>query len=106
MSDEAWNAPFVRCLGVFLYGGRVDVDERGEQIKGDSIVILFNADHGNKIPFQLPAAPDDCRAWELVFDTMQAEIAEPAKATASYELGPCSLALFRAKRKVADEELI
>jgi glycogen operon protein len=106
MPDEAWNAPFMRCLGVFLYGGSVDVDERGEQIKGDSVLILFNADHGNTIPFQLPNPPDDGEAWELVFDTMHTEFPEPAPAPSKYELGPCSLALFCSQRKHADDELI
>src|SRR5690606_2619346 len=26
MTEEAWNVPFVRCLGVQLYGQHVDVD--------------------------------------------------------------------------------
>ncbi len=106
MSDEAWNAPYVRCLGVLLYGGKIDVDEHGEQINGDSLLILFNADHGNTIPFQLPNPPDDCEPWELVFDTMHAEVPESVTATPKYELGPCSLVLFRAKRKDADSALI
>jgi isoamylase len=106
MSDEAWNTPHVRCLGVFLYGGRVDVDERGEQIKGDSVLILFNADHGNTIPFQLPKPPEECLPWELVFDTMHAELPDESPQMAPFRLGPCSLAMFRAPRKVDEESLI
>jgi glycogen operon protein len=106
MSDEAWDAPFVRCLGVFLYGGSVDVDERGEQIKGDSLLLLFNADHGNPIPFELPDPPGDCEPWELLFDTMQADPPELNEVGPQYELGPCSVAAFRAPRKVDEETLI
>src|SRR5206468_8259454 len=44
MSDDAWNAGFVKCLGVRLAGDLIgDVDERGEPIKGDTLLILLNA---------------------------------------------------------------
>ena len=45
MSDEAWHAPFVRCLGVQLFGQSIDVDAHGETIRGDTMLLLFNADH-------------------------------------------------------------
>ena len=36
MSDEDWNAGFVKCLGVRLAGDLIsDVDERGEPIVGE-----------------------------------------------------------------------
>ena len=69
MSDEAWNAPFVRCLGVQLFGDNIDVDEHGETISGDTMLLLFNADHANTIPFMLPPTADEGQPWELVFDT-------------------------------------
>ena len=32
MTDEAWNAPFVRSLGVLMVGNALDeVDERGRR---------------------------------------------------------------------------
>ena len=55
MSDEAWNAGFVKCLGVRLAGDLIgDVDERGEPIVGDTLLLLLNAHH-EPIPFTLPA---------------------------------------------------
>ena len=55
MSDEAWNAGFVKCLGVRLAGDLIgDVDERGEPIVGDTLLLLLNAHH-EAIPFTLPA---------------------------------------------------
>ena len=54
MSEESWQAPYTRCLGVHLVGGRIDVDEYGEPIVGDHVLLLFNADHNNTIPFTLP----------------------------------------------------
>ena len=40
----------------------------GETIRGDTILVLFNADHTHKIPFTLPASGSTA-PWELVFDT-------------------------------------
>ena len=59
MSDEDWNAGFVKCLGVRLAGDLIDdVDERGEPIVGDTLLLLLNA-HREPIPFTLP--PDQAR---------------------------------------------
>ncbi len=54
MSDDAWKNSNVRSLGVQLFGENVDVDSHGESINGDTILILFNADHAQTIPFHLP----------------------------------------------------
>ena len=54
MTDEDWNAGFVKCLGVRLAGDLIgDVDERGEPIVGDTLLLLLNAHH-EPIPFTLP----------------------------------------------------
>src|SRR4030095_10978988 len=43
MDDAAWNAPFVRSLGMMLSGSAIDeLTERGEPILGDTLVILLN----------------------------------------------------------------
>lgn len=68
MTDEAWNAGFVKCLGVRLDGELIgDVDERGEKIVGDTLLVLYNA-HYEPIPFKLPAVPPG-RNWEVLLDT-------------------------------------
>jgi glycogen operon protein len=68
MSDQAWNAGFVRCLGVRLAGDRIDdVDERGEPIVGDTLLILLNA-HWEEIRFTLPRTIDG-QLWETLIDT-------------------------------------
>ena len=36
MTEQAWKDSFVRCLGVQLFGGEIDVDEHGEPIVGDT----------------------------------------------------------------------
>ena len=44
MDDEAWNAGFVRSLGMLLSGNAIEeVDERGEPITGDTLLVLLNA---------------------------------------------------------------
>ncbi len=94
MSQEAWNAGFVRCIGVHLYGGSIDVNDRGEEIVGASILMLFNADHKVTIPFVIPAS-NAGTPWELLFDTAQLNVDEIPEWKDKYELQPCSVVLFR-----------
>jgi glycogen operon protein len=98
MTERAWKDACVRCLGVELFGGEIDVDEHGEPICGDTMLLLFNADHANTISFTLPP-PENGDPWELVLDTASA--AEPAEDAPplenAYPLTPCSLAVFRSK---------
>jgi isoamylase len=71
MSDEAWDASFLRCLGVRLAGDQMEeTDERGQKIVGDTLLNLFNAHH-EMIPFTLPALPEG-EQWELLLDTTTA----------------------------------
>jgi len=99
MTNEQWNAPHVRCFGVVLFGDSVDVDEEGEEISGDTILILFNADHDLTIPFTLPNIEEQL-PWQRLIDTFDAETSpdEFAEGTA-YELRPCSMAVFRMETK-------
>jgi glycogen operon protein len=68
MSDEAWKNGFAKCLGVRISGEHGDVDARGEKVAGHSLLVLFNADHGEAIPFILPKKSDG-EFWELLLDT-------------------------------------
>ncbi len=97
MSDEAWNSGFAQCLGVRLPGDLIgDVDERGEPIIGDSIVLLVNAHH-EPVRFTLPSRGEN-REWERQIDT-----ADPAakairiKENDQYEVRGRSLVVLRAK---------
>jgi glycogen operon protein len=68
MSDEAWNAGFVQCLGLRLAGDVIgDVDERGEPIVGETLLLLLNAHH-EPIPFTLPETRPE-HHWERLLDT-------------------------------------
>ncbi len=95
MDNDAWNKGFVRCLGVQLFGENIDVDERGEQISGDTLLLLFNADHGLTIPFTLPEL-DAEHVWELLLDSADVKaIRQRLEPGQQYQLQPCSLAVLR-----------
>jgi isoamylase len=67
MDDAAWNAHFVRCLGVRLNGDALaESDNRGDPITGDTLLVLLNAHHESR-RFVLPDEPG--RRWERIIDT-------------------------------------
>lgn len=95
MTSEAWNASFVRCLGVILFGDSLDIDEHGEEISGDTLLLLFNGASDRIIPFTLPRL-DEPEPWELLLDTADlGRVRELVPARESYFLQPFSMALFR-----------
>jgi isoamylase len=68
MTDDVWNSPDVKCLGVRLNGDAIDeVNERGERIVGDTLLLLLNAG-SEPIPFVLPAT-SPLERWETLIDT-------------------------------------
>jgi glycogen operon protein len=97
MSDSAWNEPFVRCFGVEWFGKGIDTDQRGEQIDGDTILLLFNGDHQNAIDFHLPPTERGL-PWELLIDTFRDDNADaPRPVEGTFKLMPCSAAAFRSQ---------
>jgi isoamylase len=107
MSDEAWDAGDIRCLGMRLAGDRVDdVDERGEPIVGETLLILFNA-HWEPIPFTLPPHQPE-RNWECLVDTFEPDGEQTFhEGGEAYHLRERSMAVFRVRprREGAGEEL-
>jgi isoamylase len=97
MKAEDWQAGFSRCIGVALSGRSIDMDEHGEDIHGNTILLLFNADHTLAIDFTLPGTQEGAK-WELVFDTFtpQTEPPEALPAGTAYHLNPCSVVVLRA----------
>jgi glycogen operon protein len=90
MKDEAWDSGFVRCLGVRLAGDVIqDLDERGQRIVGDTLLVLFNAHH-ELISFTLPEEP-----WELVLDTAEGETEQFTPGAKAYPLQGRSLAVLK-----------
>jgi glycogen operon protein len=98
MTDDAWNAGFVRCLGVRLAGDAInELDEHGERITGDTLMLLLNAHH-ETIAFTLPALRPDER-WRCVLDTAEEHAAaEQVINDPQYQLQGRSLAVLRLVR--------
>ena len=97
MSDEDWNAGYTQCLGVRLPGDLIgEVNERGEPITGDSIVLLVNAHH-EPIPFTLPSGGEG-QEWERLIDTADPKVeAIKQKVAEQYEIQGRSMVILRSK---------
>ena len=94
MDDEAWNADSIRSLGMLLSGNAIEeMDERGELIVGDSLLVLINADP-EAMPFTLPELDADHR-WQRIFDTADPQGSERRITGSHYPLESRSLAVFK-----------
>jgi glycogen operon protein len=95
MTNKAWNAHFVRALGVRLAGDMMDeVDQLGEQVTGDTLLLLFNAHH-EAIHFVLPL-PRPGHVWETTLDTFNPKLGRQLlDAGAHYPLHGRSMAVLR-----------
>jgi len=100
MNDDDWRNGFVRCLGVRLAGDLIgDVDERGERIIGDTMLLLLNAHHEG-VPFCLPATKPG-QHWECIVDTAdRAKSGHTLRGEETFNLVDRSMAVFRTQ--VAD----
>lgn len=100
MTDEEWNAGWVRCLGVILNGETLDhVDEKGDKIIDDTFLIMLNCHH-EPIKFYVPRGPQGT-CWEVVLDTNRPDLtpcSEKAQCGQPYELVRQSLAVMREER--------
>lgn len=97
MSDEAWSAGYTQCLGVRFSGDLIaDVNERGEPITGNSIVLLVNA-YYEPIPFKLPSRGEG-QEWERLSDTADPDAeAMTRKGGEQYEIKGRSMTILRSK---------
>ncbi|MDC0711330.1 glycogen debranching protein GlgX [Stigmatella sp. ncwal1] len=94
MSPEDWQKPFVRSLAFQLGGDAIPtLDERGQRIIGDGLLVLLNAHH-EPVRFTIPPAADG-RHWVLEFYTADdARKPEPVKA-GPFELTGRSMLVLR-----------
>jgi isoamylase len=73
MTDAEWAAGWQRTLGLRLDGQGLDVlDEHGERVTDDTLLILLNAHH-EPVPFTLPAFVANAK-WHVVFDTARPDL--------------------------------
>jgi len=83
MSEEDWQAGFVKSLAMFLNGDALrDLDEDGNRLTDTSFLLLFNAHH-EPLRFTMPEASFGER-WNVVVDT-SAELGENPRALAAGE---------------------
>jgi glycogen operon protein len=95
MDDAGWNAGFNQCIGVLLVGQSGEMDERGEQIVGDNLLLLLNA-HYEPIPFALPPVAQKLPHLELLINTAEAATeTREVDPKLTFNLEGRSLALFR-----------
>ena len=95
MGDAEWSAGFTQCLGVRLAGDIMnETDERGEPIRGDTLLLLINA-HWEELDFTLPDTNSE-HVWETLIDTRDPEMpARVCRGGEKYPLFGRSLALLR-----------
>ena len=66
--ENEWTSGYIKTLTVFLNGEEIATpSHRGEQIKDDSFLLMFNA-HSESLEFVLPEGAGD-RQWRLIMDT-------------------------------------
>jgi glycogen operon protein len=97
MTGDDWNNPDSRALGMMLGGDAIPtLDEQGEPIVGDTLLVLTNAYHKD-LDFMLPAI-EWGESWEVLIDTRtagQVENKVPAEAGTKYTLVSRSMAVMR-----------
>jgi len=96
MTDQDWNNGYARVLGVRLAGDAIaEVDEQGNAIVDDTLLLLLNAHH-EPLSFTLPEAGNHPQ-WVLLLDTRTP--GPPTKTVRiptdqAYKMEARSLALF------------
>ncbi len=100
MTDDDWNRPYVRAVGLYLNGGAIpDRDPRGQRISDDSFLLLFNAHH-EPIDWTLPRTIGP--GWSVLIDTaVDSDEPEAAKrkATSKVVVADRSMQLLVQRRK-------
>ena len=95
MTPEAWNAGFVKALGMVLIGANGELDERGEPVVGDTLMLLLNA-HWEPIEYDFPRFAGRLHGVTRLFDTAHPHAPEaPVNLNHPYQLAGRASALFR-----------
>ena len=80
LTDDEWNSGCVSAIGVRMNGESIDeVDERGEHISGDTLLILFS-NQPDSVTFKMPRHMPSER-WVPVFDTSRDDVQGEAYST-------------------------
>jgi isoamylase len=104
MTEEEWQAGWVRCIGVGLSGKTLDdVDRYGERVTDDTFMLCLNP-HYEPIQFYMPPC-NEGSVWQLVVDTRDA-VCSAAKYVAPgefYDMVERSVVLLREAKKDKEE---
>ncbi|MCW7537846.1 glycogen debranching protein GlgX [Aquabacterium sp. A7-Y] len=74
MTEADWSDAEARCFGMCIFGAGIpDVDGRGEPIRDDDFLVMFNAHHDD-VHFVMPPLPG--ASWQALLDTRY-ETGEP-----------------------------
>jgi isoamylase len=96
MSDEEWDAGWVRSLGVRLAGEALnEVDEDGNLLEDDTLLLLLNA-HTEAVDFTLPG--EEGIEWEVLVDTCAHDGRASARHRAGAVVPLCDRALLLLRR--------
>jgi len=100
MTDEDWNASWVRCVGVRLSGTNLkETTENGDALADDDFLILLNS-HYEMVNFRTPQFVAGIR-WELVLNTDKTADTRGmmVKGGTTYKIVPRSISLFRRSKQ-------
>jgi glycogen operon protein len=100
MTEEEWNAGWIRSVAVLFNGETLDaVDETGQPLTDDTFLILINSYH-DAVAFTLPPTPHQ-RSWHNVLDTANLEqpFSDGPAEEKSPSIGGRSLRLLRESRQ-------
>jgi glycogen operon protein len=102
MTDDMWNSPDVRVLGVRLNGDAIqETNERGERIVDDTFLVMFNAGP-DATPFVIPTIAPIGR-WETLLDTADPwQAPRRFRARERYDLQARSMAVLRLSTRLHD----
>jgi isoamylase len=98
MTDDEWNDPQTKSLGMFLRGeGIDDVDDVGKPLLDDDMFLLLNASD-TLLDFVLPPANEGTKAdWELQLDTADDAARETVPSGAKTKLAGRDMKVFLRK---------
>jgi glycogen operon protein len=69
MTEEDWKGADTRALGMVIAGNGLDeVNETGEQLVDDDLLLLVNAGH-ESLEFAMPRVAQSAEEWTLLLDT-------------------------------------
>jgi isoamylase len=92
MTEDDWAAGFAKSMTVFLNGDQIsEPDSRGQRVRDDSFLLLFNASE-NDLKFAVPPARYG-EQWTRVVDTAAADDAGPTVVRAADTIEVCSRSL-------------